>query len=96
MDGPFADLMTKKFLTVQRTHMLNDALQLLARYKISELPVVDAENRPCGIIDITDMVGMITDDKQSTEPEPPPRILKLHRCESESNSAGEKECDGDC
>lgn len=96
LDGPVAEVMTKKFLTVQRTQMLNDALQLLARYKISELPVVDEENRPCGIIDITDMVGMITDDKQSAEPEPPPRILKLHRCESESNSAGEKECDGDC
>lgn len=95
LDGPVADVMTKRFLTVQKTQLLNDALQLLARYKISELPVVDEEHRPCGIIDITDMVGIITEEKSTAEPAPPPRILKISSIESESNSSDEQECERD-
>jgi CBS-domain-containing membrane protein len=95
LDGPVADVMTKRFLTVQKTQMLNDALQLLARYKISELPVVDEEHRPCGIIDITDMVGIITEEKSTAEPTAPPRILKISSIESESNSSDEQECERD-
>jgi CBS domain-containing protein len=87
--------MTKRFLTVQKTQMLNDALQLLARYKISELPVVDEEHRPCGIIDITDMVGIITEEKSTADPAAPPRILKISSIESESNSSDEQECERD-
>jgi len=101
LDGQVADVMTKKFLTVQRTQMLNDALQLLARYKISELPVVDEQNRPCGIIDITDLVGMITEEKSIAEksiaePVPPPRILKLSTQQDPECSSSEQECDRDC
>lgn len=95
LDGPVADVMTKRFLTVQKTQLLNDALQLLARYKISELPVVDEEHRPCGIIDITDMVGIITEEKSTAEPAPPPRILKIAAIENESNSSDEQECERD-
>jgi arabinose-5-phosphate isomerase len=95
LDGPVADVMTKRFLTVQKTQMLNDALQLLARYKISELPVVDEEHRPCGIIDITDMVGIITEEKSTADPAAPPRILKISSIESESNSSDEQECERD-
>lgn len=94
LDGPVAEVMTKKFLTVRRTQMLNDALQLLARYKISELPVVDEENRPCGIIDITDMVGMITEEKSPAEPVPAPRILKIST-ETRANSSGDEEGERD-
>lgn len=91
LDGPVADVMTKRFLTVQRTQMLNDALQLLARYKISELPVVDDQQRPCGIIDITDLVGMITEDKNSVESEPAPRIFKMPTSRAEISSSDREE-----
>jgi arabinose-5-phosphate isomerase len=101
LDGQVSDVMTKKFLTVQRTQMLNDALQLLARYKISELPVVDEQHRPCGIIDITDMVGIITEEKtiaekSVAEPVPPPRILKLSAQQDPKCSSSERESDRDC
>jgi arabinose-5-phosphate isomerase len=96
LDGPVADVMTKRFLTVQRTQMLNDALQLLARYKISELPVVDEEHRPCGIIDITDMVGIIAEDKTAVEPVPAPRILKMSIPDERQHSAEQQESAGDC
>ena len=36
--------------------------QLMAKQKISELPVVDAEGRPVGLIDITDVVGLLPKD----------------------------------
>lgn len=91
LDGPVADVMTKRFLTVQRTQMLNDALQLLARYKISELPVVDDQQRPCGIIDITDLVGMIAEDKNSVESEPAPRIFKMPTSRAEISSSDQEE-----
>lgn len=95
LDGPVAEVMTKRFLTVQRTQMLNDALQLLARYKISELPVVDEEHRPCGIIDITDMVGIMAEDKTAVEPVPAPRILKMSTLDERQHSAEEQENAGD-
>jgi len=34
-------------------------LQLLQQYKISELPVVDADHRPVGLLDITDLIGLL-------------------------------------
>jgi arabinose-5-phosphate isomerase len=95
LDGPVAEVMTKRFLTVQRTQMLNDALQLLARYKISELPVVDEEHRPCGIIDITDMVGIMAEDKTAVEPVPAPRILKMSTLDERQHSVEEQENAGD-
>ena len=39
--------------------MMVDAVALLAERKISELPVVDAEGRPVGLIDVTDVVGLL-------------------------------------
>jgi CBS domain-containing protein len=33
-------------------------MDLMRRRKLSELPVVDAEGRPVGILDITDLLGV--------------------------------------
>ncbi len=38
--------------------MMTDAVAIMAERKISELPVVDADGRPVGLIDITDVVGL--------------------------------------
>ena len=32
----------------------------MRQHKISELPVVDAQGRPVGLIDITDLIGLIS------------------------------------
>ena len=37
-----------------------EALDILRRRKISELPVVDADGRPAGLLDITDLIGVST------------------------------------
>ena len=39
--------------------MMVDAVAIMAERKISELPVVDAEGQPVGLIDITDVVALL-------------------------------------
>jgi arabinose-5-phosphate isomerase len=60
-DQPMAALMTKRPTTVTVGTMLADAIAILADRKFSELPVVDAAGRPVGLLDITDLVGLIPD-----------------------------------
>ena len=55
LDGPMRGVMTARPVTVPLGAMLTDAEAILAERKISELPVVDADGRPLGLIDITDL-----------------------------------------
>lgn len=64
LDGPIRDVMTAAPRTVPQGSMMVDAVAIMAERKISELPVIDADGRPVGLIDITDVVGML--------PEPSP------------------------
>jgi arabinose-5-phosphate isomerase len=59
LDQPIGDVMTSKPLTVHCSAMLSEVIDLLAERKISELPVVDDDYRPRGMIDITDVIGWI-------------------------------------
>lgn len=58
LDRPVSEVMTVRPITVERGAMLLDAVTILAQRKISELPVVDADGRPVGLLDITDVVGL--------------------------------------
>ncbi|MDX1962099.1 MAG: KpsF/GutQ family sugar-phosphate isomerase [Pirellulales bacterium] len=58
LDLPIRQVMTKHPRQVTLGMPLSSALEILAERKISELPVVDAEQRPVGLIDITDVLGM--------------------------------------
>jgi arabinose-5-phosphate isomerase len=58
LDGPIAQVMTREPLTVRIGSRLGDAVEVLKQYKISELPVVDAEGAPIGLLDITDLIGL--------------------------------------
>lgn len=60
-DQPMAALMTKRPTTVTVGTMLADAIAILADRKFSELPVIDAAGHPVGLLDITDLVGLIPD-----------------------------------
>lgn len=59
IDGPIASVMTARPSTATLGAKMSDAVAVLAQRKISELPVVDAEGRPVGLIDITDVVGLL-------------------------------------
>ncbi len=58
IDGPIAAVMTASPTTVTFGTRLSAACEILAAKKISELPVVDQEHKPVGLIDITDLVGV--------------------------------------
>ena len=51
--------MTKNPLRVEAGSMMVDAVAIMAGRKISELPVVDADGKPVGLIDITDVVALL-------------------------------------
>ena len=59
LDRPIHEVMTTEPITVTAGTRLADALDLLGRRKISELPVIDAEGKPVGLLDITDLIGLV-------------------------------------
>lgn len=63
LDGPIRDVMTKSPTTVQQGTRLVDALAIIRTRKISELPVVDAKKHPLGLIDITDLIGLLSKEE---------------------------------
>lgn len=63
LDQPIREVMTRRPRRVQTGSMIADAVAILAERKISELPVVDQADRPLGLIDITDVLGLLPDEK---------------------------------
>jgi arabinose-5-phosphate isomerase len=59
LDRPIREVMTPQPITVQQGTRVIDALEIIQRHKISELPVVDAQCRPVGLLDITDLIGLL-------------------------------------
>lgn len=58
LDEAISVVMTHGPLTVQRGTRTEVAIETLACRNISELPVVDAQGKPLGLIDITDVVNL--------------------------------------
>ncbi|MGQ9573867.1 MAG: KpsF/GutQ family sugar-phosphate isomerase [Thermoguttaceae bacterium] len=58
LDAPICQVMTPRPVTVPAGCLMADAVAIMARHKISELPVVDVRGRPLGLIDITDVLGL--------------------------------------
>src|SRR6185295_10447863 len=61
IDGPISAVMTARPCTVPAGSMMADAVAKMAERKISELPVVDADGKPLGLVDVTDVVGLFPD-----------------------------------
>jgi arabinose-5-phosphate isomerase len=59
-DRPIREVMTPMPLMVPVGTRLTDAVDILRNRKISELPVVDAAGKPVGLIDITDLIGLVS------------------------------------
>ncbi|MBN2476664.1 MAG: KpsF/GutQ family sugar-phosphate isomerase [Pirellulales bacterium] len=62
LDAPIRAVMTADPLMARRGSLMTEAVGLMARRKISELPVVDADGKPVGLIDVTDVVGLFPQD----------------------------------
>lgn len=59
-DRPIREVMTPQPSMVPVGTRLADAVDILRKRKISELPVVDAVGKPVGLIDITDLIGLVS------------------------------------
>ncbi|MCA9230018.1 MAG: KpsF/GutQ family sugar-phosphate isomerase [Planctomycetales bacterium] len=66
LDQPISEVMKQSPTTIKTGSKMSAAIEILGQRHISELPVVDSKGRPQGIIDVTDVVGMLP------EPEPAP------------------------
>lgn len=58
LDEAIEHVMTKHVQTVVSGTLLGAAIEVLAGRKISELPVIDAQRRPIGLLDITDVIAV--------------------------------------
>ena len=58
LDAPIEAVMTKNPVVIAPDARLGEAIDLLKARKFSELPVVDADGRPLGMLDITDLIGL--------------------------------------
>jgi arabinose-5-phosphate isomerase len=59
LDRPIYEVMTRTPLTVTTGTRLLDALEIMQQHKISELPVLNELGQPAGLLDITDLIGLL-------------------------------------
>jgi arabinose-5-phosphate isomerase len=67
LDRPIAEAMTPNPVRLAVGAPVSDAVEALRRRKISELPVVDRGGRPVGLIDLTDLLGLMPTDALDAE-----------------------------
>ncbi|MHC4478547.1 MAG: CBS domain-containing protein [Planctomycetota bacterium] len=63
------DIMTTHLITVKRDTPILDAMELLAAYNVSGLPVIDDENNLIGVLSEKDVIALInaqSDTEQQT------------------------------
>ncbi len=68
LDRPIAEVMTAQPLMVPVGTRVMEAIEILRRRKISELPVIDGAGRPVGLLDITDLIGFAADLESNSTP----------------------------
>src|SRR4051812_18799823 len=59
LDRPIGEVMTRDPVRIGVGASLADAVEAIQSRKISELPVVDRGGRPVGLIDLTDLIGLV-------------------------------------
>jgi arabinose-5-phosphate isomerase len=59
LDQPITELMNDRPTTIGSDALLRDAIAILSNRKFSQLPVVDDAGRPVGVLDITDVIGLV-------------------------------------
>lgn len=59
LDRPIREIMTRSPITLSHRAKLNDAVEIFSERKISELPILDEQGHPVGLLDITDVIGLL-------------------------------------
>jgi arabinose-5-phosphate isomerase len=75
LDAPIAEVMTRTPVVITPEERVPAALEVLKARKISELPVVDGDGRPVGMLDITDLIGL-DPVPGAAESRPPLRLVE--------------------
>lgn len=78
LDEPIREVMTKHPTCAPSGSMMVDAVAMMAERKISELPVIDEDGRPLGLLDITDIVSLFPEPR-ATSDHPLGHILSVGR-----------------
>lgn len=58
-ERPICEAMTRRPSVVRTGSYMSDAVALISAKKISELPVLDEDDRPLGMLDVTDLVDFL-------------------------------------
>jgi len=66
LDRPICEVMKTSPTTILSGSKMSAAVVLLEEKKISELPVVDTNGQPQGIIDVTDVLAMLPESEQNS------------------------------
>ena len=66
-DTAICEFMTCSPICIRSNQQLTDAVEILARRRISELPVVNKQHQPVGMIDITDTVALLPASETDTD-----------------------------
>jgi arabinose-5-phosphate isomerase len=59
LDRPIVEVMTPDPVQILEGASVNDAVAAMRDRKISELPVVDHDRRPIGLVDLTDLIDLV-------------------------------------
>src|SRR5690606_11948772 len=83
LDAPVKEVMASSPVTVRSGDRMTIAIEILTQRKFSELPVLDQQGRPVGMIDVTDVVGMLPEHAREAWARPfeggdhDPTVLRL-------------------
>ncbi|MDZ4831107.1 MAG: KpsF/GutQ family sugar-phosphate isomerase [Phycisphaerae bacterium] len=58
LDRPISERMTKQPQRLTTDSLVRDAVQLVRERRLDEIPVVDLEGKPVGLIDVQDLIAM--------------------------------------
>lgn len=68
LDSRIGSKMTRDPATAEKGTMLQEAMATMSRLRISELPIIDEDRRPLGLVDITDVVSLMETHERPTIP----------------------------
>ena len=92
LDAPVREVMAKSPAAVRSGDRMTIAIEILTERKFSELPVLDQQGRPVGMIDVTDVVGMLPEHAREAWARPfegvdhDPAVLRLFEGEEETET----------
>ena len=64
LDRPIAEVMSANPCTIHQSALVPQAVEVMSVGKLSELPVIDDQGCPVGVIDITDLIDLRSSGEQ--------------------------------